>query len=121
MNFQQTKLDAYNPKLNSTELSWNSDEKFSFYLHNIAHLPQLKDYDKIFFKIAIYHGQDRVSSEIYTDKLDNEKSVRDASISINKVIETNIKVKNLHRCSKLCICLYAISKKKKKSRFHCAG
>lgn len=73
----------------------------------------IKDCDKLFFKIAIYHGQELVTNTINTEKIDFEKMGRDASLKLNQNINLDISVKNLHRCAKLCICLYSISKKKK--------
>lgn len=115
IKFQQNKLETIDSKLNSTEISWNSKEKFSFYIDDIVYLPQLKDCDKIYFRIAVFHGQEQVSNEIYTDKIEIEKRSRDALIKINKRIDTDISIRNLHRCAKLCICLYSISRKKKES------
>jgi hypothetical protein len=68
---------------------------------------------KIYFKLAIYHGKEQVSEEICTEKIDFEKSNRDATLKLRKKINMKINIKNLHRCAKLCICLYSISKKKK--------
>jgi len=97
----------------SGDLSWNSKEKFSFYLDSVSHLPMIKDCDKLFFKIAIYHGQELVTNILNTERIDYEKIGREAYLRINQNINLDINVKNLHRCAKLCICLYSISKKKR--------
>jgi len=113
----QNKLNHCEPRLSTSEISWSypAKETFTFFLDNVVYLPSLKDCDKIFFKIAIYHGHEQVSHEIYTDKIENEKKTRDSSVKLNKTINTEISIRNLHRCSKLCICLYSVSKKKKES------
>jgi hypothetical protein len=118
----ETKLDEQQNNLNLMtqnqfktigDLSWNSKEKFSFYLDSVSHLPMIKDCDKLFFKIAIYHGQELVTNILSTERIDYEKIGREAYLRINQNINLDINVKNLHRCAKLCICLYSISKKKR--------
>lgn len=59
--------------LSKTELSWNSDEIFTIYLDNLIYLPFLKDCDKLFFKIAIYNGQDLVTNNVESERFDLEK------------------------------------------------
>ncbi len=97
-------------------ISWNAmEEKLNFHLETIVYIPQLKECDKIYFKIAVYHGAEQVSEEIHTDKFDLEKRSRDSSVLLNLLVATDIKIRNLHRCSKLCICLHSVSKKKRES------
>ena len=98
----QNKLNHCEPRLSTSEISWSypAKETFTFFLDNVVYLPSLKDCDKIFFKIAIYHGHEQVSHEIYTDKIENEKKTRDSSVKLNKTINTEISIRNLHRCSK---------------------
>ena len=59
--------------LTNTKISWDSDEVFTMYLDNLVYLPYLKDCDKLFFKIAIYHGQDIVTHNIESERFDLEK------------------------------------------------
>ena len=113
LKFTENKLNTFNVPSDASVITWNSNETIKFYLDSIIYLPQLKDCNKIYFKIAIYHGADQVTNDVYTDKIDIEKKSRDALVKVNKSVDMNVKVMNLHRCAKLCICLYSISKKKK--------
>ena len=54
-------------------MSWDSDEIFTIYLDNLVYLPYLKDCDKLFFKIAIYHGQEIVTHNKESERFDLEK------------------------------------------------
>jgi hypothetical protein len=104
------------PQLPLNELvSWNSRDTFRIYLDNAVYLPAVKDCDKIFFKIAVYHGQElRYQTE--SDKLDLEGLGRDSSLKLNQSINMEtVKIANLHRYSKLCISLFCMSKKKRVS------
>jgi hypothetical protein len=120
IEYIQAKLDNYElhtPAEDASSLiSWNAmEEKLHFHLESILYLPQLKDCDKIYFKIAVCHGVEQVSEEIHTEKFDLEKRSRDSSVLLNKLVSTDIKIRNLHRCAKLCICLHSVSRKKRES------
>ena len=107
-------INQANAHLNKErELSWNSNEMFTLYLDNLVYLPFLKDCEKLFFKIAIYHGEDPITNNVESEKFELEKLGKDSSLKLNQNINLGIKIKNLHRCAKLCISLYCISKKKR--------
>lgn len=92
-------------------LSWNSNELFSVYIDNIVYLPRLKDCEKVFLKLAIYHGQE-LRQQIDSNKISVDKAVS-ASLKLNQNILFDVRVKNLNRCAKLCISVHCISKRKR--------
>lgn len=99
------------------ELSWSStssSELFSLYLDNLVYLPKLKECERVFLKLAIYHGQElrqQLESEklCLAEKLSNGGS----TLRINQTITFDVRVRNLNRCARLCISVHCISKKKK--------
>lgn len=83
------------------------------YLENLIYTPYVKECEKLFFKIAIYHGQD-MKYETESDKFDYEKITgKDSSIKLNKYIPFDYQIRKLHRCDKICISLYCVSKRKR--------
>jgi phosphatidylinositol-4,5-bisphosphate 3-kinase catalytic subunit alpha/beta/delta len=103
--------DSYT-NFSKEELSWIADDQYSIHLDNLTYLPYLKDCDKLFFKVSIYHGQDLVTN-IESERFDLEKLGKDSSLKLNQSLNLGIKVKSLHRTAKLCLSLYCISKKKR--------
>lgn len=94
-------------------MSWKIYEKFSFYIESLVNLPYFKECDKISFKVAIYHGQELISRRVETDKIDVERLNKDSFVKINRMIDLDVRISNLHRCSKLCIGLDYVTKKKR--------
>ena len=114
----QESLLSHSYEKNSTndlekELSWNSNEIFTMHLDNLIYLPYLKDCDKLFFKIAIYHAQDLITNNIESERFELEKLGKDSSLKLNQTVNLGVRVKNLHRSAKLCMSLYCIAKKKR--------
>lgn len=93
------------------QLSWNSNEMFSVYLDNLVYLPKHKDCDKIFLKVAIYHGQE-LRQQLESDRICVDKAVG-TSLKLNQNIVFGVRLKNLNRCAKLCISVHCISKRKR--------
>jgi hypothetical protein len=102
------------PQLPINEIvSWYSNDIFSIYLDNVLYLPYVRECDKLFFKIAVYHGQElRFQAE--SGKIDFERLGKDSSLKLNQCINMEaVRIANLHRCSKICLSLYCVSKKKR--------
>lgn len=94
------------------ELSWASNETFSLYLDNLVYLPKLKECEKIFLKLAIYHGQE-LRQQVESDKFSIADKSSGSTLRLNQTITFDARVKNLNRCAKLCISVHCISKRKK--------
>lgn len=48
-----------------------------------------------------------------SDKFELEKLGKDSSLKLNQSIKLDVRIKDLHRCAKLCLSLYCVSKKKR--------
>lgn len=57
--------------------------------------------------MAIYHGQEAVSQIRESNKIDY------SVFKWYQTIDFDVTVKQLHRCAKICIALYCLSKKKR--------
>ncbi|CAF0737287.1 unnamed protein product [Brachionus calyciflorus] len=98
---------------NYQSLCWDLNENFNIYLENLIYVPYVKECEKLYFKIAIYHGQE-MKYEIESDTFEYEKiSGKDSSLRLNKYIPFDHQIRKLHRCDKICISLYCVSKRKR--------
>ena len=115
-------------------LSWNVSDPLTIYLDNISNLPSLKDTEKVknhpltrscivglilslsklFFRISVYHGQELVTKPIESNMIDPERINRDR-LGLSQIIKLDLKIRNIHRCAKICFSLYSISRKKRVS------
>ena len=114
------------------QMSWDIEENFSLYLDYLGYFPQSKDYDKVrigstlclqlegikfiytkvFMELAIYHGHEIVSQK-RSDKVDAEKGKEYHYLAFSSTIDFDVKIKNLHRCAKLCVSLQTLPKRGK--------
>ncbi len=92
------------------QVSWNVDKNFVVCIKTASFLPQLADCDKVFFRLALYHGQDLLSAIRVSKHADYPACKWYETIEFNKLL-----IKNLHRCCKLCIGMYCLSKRKKQT------
>lgn len=93
-------------------LSWNVSDPLTIYLDSISNLPSLKDTEKLFFRISVYHGQELVTKPIESNMIDPERISRDR-LGLSQIIKLDLKIRNIHRCAKICFSLYSISRKKR--------
>ncbi|RNA35113.1 phosphatidylinositol 4-5-bisphosphate 3-kinase catalytic subunit alpha isoform [Brachionus plicatilis] len=131
LKFQQNSdiLEIYcirQPKtLNNLSKKQISNEKFVLSIFDSSNfrvlidfaalIPQLFDCDKIFFKTSIFASGNQISRVFESDKYDLTMINEDIKLPIqfDKLIEFNVKIQSLPRCSKFCFGLFSISKKKK--------
>ncbi len=101
-----------------TKVSWkllslDSNEYFSFYLGYLSYYPTSKDNDRIFIRASIYHGQDKVGQDIDSNIIDSDKVEEFHFLNFNQTMQFNVRLSELHRSAKLCICLNTIAKRRK--------
>lgn len=94
-------------------VSWNMNENFNIYLENLNYIPCVKECEKIYLKFSIYHAQD-MKYETESEKFDYAKvSGKDSSLRLHKFIPFDYKIRKLHRCDKICISIFCITKRKR--------
>ena len=78
-------------------LSIDSNEYFSFYLSYLSYYPTSKENDKIFFRAAIYHGQEKIGDEVDSNTIESEKIEEFHFLNFNHTMKFNVKISELHR------------------------
>jgi hypothetical protein len=110
---RDTLTDNSSSKICTDQLSWNTSENFNLYLDSVLYLPSIKDSDKLFFKIAVAHGQEILCMHD-SEKIGFERLGKlDSSLKLNQMINTQLKLSKMHRYSRLIISLFCSTKKKK--------
>jgi hypothetical protein len=70
---------------------------------------------QLFFRVALFHGQEFLTDVVESTRHEMEKITKEINLYllINQAINFNLKIKDLPRCCKLCICLCYSTRKKR--------